>query len=437
MVCKNILVLGNGFDLHHNLKTKYSDFIQFMRDLNRGNERGINYKDNKVLLLDDIMGDTTKLREQTLQTYIDKGFSKEIIVKMWSMFENNFMKYFLLYNTEVNGWIDFEVLIKNITLDVENVINKVNDKIDNIGFRDEEKGTYGITGNARESLLAKSFNKIFYTDESGNIYVKEELINLTSVDIKAIIKILRREFDGLCDSLCLYLKDVEPYYREIKSEFTYQQIQNIRADAIITFNYTDTYKRYGIGSESAIHVHGSLQENNIVLGFNDDNEKELQYVYFKKYMQCILKHAPILDTYKFLRGVTNGNTSTYDQGKPIMHFFGHSLDVTDREKLEYLFNNASEIKIYYYDEDDHEDKIEKIIDLLGKQHALNQIYEKTIEFVQIEKTEEEIEKEEEELFRPYKIAAEEEKRKEEKEKEIKEMFNSFQRQYPEFFKSEF
>lgn len=73
-----------------------------------------------------------------------------------------------------------------------------------------------------------------------------------------------------------------------------------------------------------------------------------------------------------------------------MHFFGHSLDLTDREKLIYLFSIASRIKIYYYDEDDHEEKIEKVIELLGKKNALIGMHDKRIDFIQIEKTEKEI-----------------------------------------------
>jgi len=292
------------------------------------------------------------------------------------------------YNAEVKGWIDFEVLIKNITVDIEKVMNR----IDDIEIEGEEKYKNGIIGNARETLLAKSFSKIFDIDNGNGIYVKKDLANyLVGINRKVIIKILRKEFDGLCDSLWLYLKDIEPHYREIKSEFTYQQIKNIGADAVITFNYTDTYKRYGISSENVIHVHGSLVENNIVLGFDDDNEKELQYVYFKKYMQCILKRTPILDQYNFSAEVLGEEgINRHDYKNPIMHFFGHSLDVTDREKLKYLFDNASRIKIYYYDEDDHEEKIEKVIELLGKQDALIGMHEKRIDFIQIEKTEKEM-----------------------------------------------
>ena len=396
--CKNILVLGNGFDLHHNLKTKYSDYIEFMERLKRRNETNASGNKNGGMTFDDLIGDTSKLRTHCLQEYKNKGFSEETIRKVWSMLENNFVQYFMLYNAKVKGWIDFEVLIKNITVDIENIVNKI-DSMDIVG---DDKHRSGIIVNAREYLLAKSFSKIFDTDES-RINVKKELDNdLIGINRKSIIKILRKEFDGLCDSLFLYLKDIEPHYREIKPEFTYQQIKDIRADAVITFNYTDTYKRYGIKSENVIHVHGSLGDNNIVLGFNDDDEKELQYVYFKKYMQCILKHTPILTQYNFSAEVLGEEgINTYDYENPIMHFFGHSLDITDREKLEYLFKNASKIKIYYYDEDDHEEKIEKVIELLGKQDALIGMYDKTIDFVQIKKTEEEKMEEEKERERLY------------------------------------
>lgn len=436
MPSKNILVLGNGFDLHHNLKTKYSDYIEFMAQLKKKNEMCANSNKNGVMSLDDLKEDQSKLRSQCLQTYIDKGFSEETVRKVWTMSNNNFVQYFMLYNAEVKGWIDFEVLIKNITTDIEKIMNK----IDDINVEGEDKHKHGIIGNVREILLARSFSKIFEIDERNGIYIKKELANyLVGINRKAVIKILHKEFDDLCDCLWLYLKDIEPHCREIKSEFTYQQIENIGADAVITFNYTDTYKRYGISSENAIHVHGSLEENNIVLGFDDDNERELQYVYFKKYMQCILKRTPILNQYNFsVKVLGEGGTNAHDYEDPIMHFFGHSLDLTDREKLKYLFNIAARIKIYYYDEDDHEEKIEKVIALLGKQDALRGMQNKRIEFIQIEKTEKEMmdEKREREIpiINMFKIFEEMEKKKEEEQKKKEEMDNILKQLPKDFFR---
>lgn len=401
MPCKNILILGNGFDLHHNMKTKYSDYIKFIRDLKNTNANIKKNNKTGVMTLDDLNENNTKLKAQCLQTYKDKGFSEEIIKKVWSTLENNFVQYFMVYDEKVEGWIDFEILIKNITVDLEVILSK----IDNIESDAQDNYKSGIIGNRRENLLAKSFNKIFDIDESSRIYIKDDLANVwTGINKKEVIKILRKEFDGLCDSLWIYLKEIEPYCREIKTEYTYQQIESINADAIITFNYTDTYNRYRIKPENIIHVHGSLEEKNIVLGFNDDDEKELQYIYFKKYMQCILKATPILERYNFSTEILDEwglRTSNY--AKPIMHFFGHSLNITDKEKLMHLFTNASRIKIYYYDEDDHEEKIERVIDLLGKSVALPWLYEKFIDFIPIKKTEEERTAEEEERRKPYEI----------------------------------
>ena len=33
----NTLVIGNGFDLYHRMKTKYTDFLQFLKELSNGN----------------------------------------------------------------------------------------------------------------------------------------------------------------------------------------------------------------------------------------------------------------------------------------------------------------------------------------------------------------------------------------------------------------
>ena len=52
MPAKNILVLGNGFDLHHNMKTRYNDYIDFLKGLKARNE-GI-VKAGKEMSLADI-----------------------------------------------------------------------------------------------------------------------------------------------------------------------------------------------------------------------------------------------------------------------------------------------------------------------------------------------------------------------------------------------
>lgn len=79
---------------------------------------------------------------------------------------------------------------------------------------------------------------------------------------------------------------------------------------------------------------------------------------------------------------------------------------------------ASQVHVYYFDEDDHEEKIEKIIGLLGKRVALPKMQKKLINFIKIMKTDEEKQAEEDIEMRPFiKAFQQAEKETEEREKE--------------------
>lgn len=223
------------------------------------------------------------------------------------------MRYFTRYHEKIAGWIDFELLIKNITNDIEKIMDRLDN--DNMDSTDKDKYQHGIVGYPREILLAESFNILFKVEDGYKIFIKKQYANnIIGINRKAVMKVLRTEFDGLCDSLCIYLEDIEPHLRIYPEEFSYKQVRDIQADVVVSFNYTDTYKRYDIDPAKVIHVHGSLDKRNIVLGFHDDNEKELQYAYFKKYMQCILKQTPILEQYEPIWKL-----------KPTLYIFGDIL----------------------------------------------------------------------------------------------------------------
>lgn len=87
---KNVLVLGNGFDLHHNMKTRYSDYIEFIQELENRNKFIASGNGTGLHSLDDIIGDETKLRPSCLAEYVNRGFSKESIQKLWFTLKNNF-----------------------------------------------------------------------------------------------------------------------------------------------------------------------------------------------------------------------------------------------------------------------------------------------------------------------------------------------------------
>ena len=81
----NILVIGNGFDLHHNLKTKYFDFVEFTR--------------NSI--------DMTDIPDEI------KNKCKN----------NIFLKYFRKVCEVTRNWIDCEKEIENVASTLQDLIN--------------------------------------------------------------------------------------------------------------------------------------------------------------------------------------------------------------------------------------------------------------------------------------------------------------------------
>ena len=77
----NVLVIGNGYDMAHGLNTKYENFIDWIRKLDK------------------------KYWIETIEE--DEVFYKKID-------DNGFVKMFLDYTGQVPGWVDLERLIKII-----------------------------------------------------------------------------------------------------------------------------------------------------------------------------------------------------------------------------------------------------------------------------------------------------------------------------------
>ena len=78
------------------------------------------------------------------------------------------------------------------------------------------------------------------------------------------------------------------------------QIQEIHPDYVINFNYTNTCEQYGINVQDICYIHGSVQDNNMVLGIRDIDEKDINSIYFKKFFQRIQKRTNTIPCDLFL-----------------------------------------------------------------------------------------------------------------------------------------
>lgn len=117
------------------------------------------------------------------------------------------------------------------------------------------------------------------------------------------------------------------------------------------------------------------------MGFNDEKEENLDFIYFKKYFQRIQKLTGYLKTDRLCSVNEFGET---DYISTIVHFYGHSLDKTDEDIIKRLQKMSGGFVIYTYNQVDYEQKVINLIDIFGKESAMQMIESGFFRFVQCE-----------------------------------------------------
>lgn len=174
-----------------------------------------------------------------------------------------------------------------------------------------------------------------------------------------------KSFEVLCKQLCLYLKKLD--YNFVKGGSAALKLLSVinkyaSICEIITFNYTDLHKlKDDLPEEFKVridHVHGSIKDRDIIIGFEDEVEIDKSYSFMiKSFNPAFRSH--------------NVRQKLLDADEII--FFGHSLGETDYHYFEDLFRFQSQpehckgpkiIRIFTYDEQSR-------IDILFQLRAMN------------------------------------------------------------------
>lgn len=154
--------------------------------------------------------------------------------------------------------------------------------------------------------------------------------------------------------------------RGVPAAKTNVDIEKMNPDHVLTFNYYDTYERiYGEeGNFECDYIHGKTDINknvkfsNLVLGIDeylddDRKDKELELLSFKKFYQKIYKstgnrYLNWVDEIKCEYGDYINPNILSGKGYLGHTFFGHSLDVADKDVLKLLIcNDNVQTKIFY------------------------------------------------------------------------------------------
>lgn len=362
-----ILVLGNGFDIANKYETKYSQFIKFIK-----NEEYAFYQDQ----ID------------------DKVYYEFIELIEENKFVNHFSKRDYKY------WSDVENEMHRM---INSIRKEYYEKRDRYAEEYEPGTTFKciklnkeLNQYDRDVLL--NFRMISkHNDEI--YYLSKEYVDMTNGIIwSKVNEMLFSELVKFKKVLIIYLKHFVPIIRDWNidqiSQETKEQLLAIKPNHILTFNYTSYHKDY-YECESINHVHGNLDEENIVLGYEDNdsdedkNPNKVEFIRFVKYFQRIQnKLKPInrnddifLSADLFMSGLKECRVTQEN----VLVFYGLSFDYTDKDYIEELFSipKLSRADIYYYNDEDYDNKVINLIKILGKNRIQNDLYEQKMNFIKI------------------------------------------------------
>lgn len=329
-----IILIGNGFDLAHGLKTSYKHFIdnfwenekkKIIEHINKYSgecvahiENGV-YRDNFI--------EITKCRYKNLITNIKgsgyewfKNFSRIMSDTQTSVFIRNKFLEKISEKTHLENWVDIE----------EEYYIQLHECL----------------GNQSGESVKKLNEEFLAVQKALEEYLTEQQ-NDNATEINETV------FTSL-----FYEKYIEKYPHNPK----YKEVYRSTDFLFLTFNYTNTEKAYidDILSRQDIdrskimniHIHGELgsEKNPIIFGYGDEIGEKYK----------IFEEANNNDYLEYTKSIKYLETNNYkkmltfiEAGEYEIFVMGHSCGISDRTLLNTLFENENckSIKVFFHKKD--------------------------------------------------------------------------------------
>lgn len=376
-----ILITGNGFDLSHGLPTLYNDFINILTYLE---ENSINNYENHF---NNIYSKTSTYSDyNTLFQEFDFDIKKIDILKL-KIKDNLWYKFFKSeYNIET--WIDFENKIEYALKNIFEATEKLEATIFSKGSIRNMPPVYKSSILNNDIEIIKTLEKFnIIKTEGNNLNLNQDYIikrdkYSTGYNNEKISKKLNDDLLNFKKIFNYYFEIfIHPLYDNLKSTIDtsiYSRINNH-----FTFNYTPTFEKiYQTSKTSFLHGKINSDLSEIVLGINeipDSLPKSKHFLPFTKYYQKL-----DYDTdYEFIKEYERN-----DKGNFIFFFLGHSLDKSDEEYINEVFNFVNnkkftkrKIVVIYHNQKSRSNLLKNLLDIRGKKDIVNLMKNKDLIFV--------------------------------------------------------
>lgn len=393
----DILVLGNGFDLAHELPTKYGEFLDFCKIVDKIYSANIDYSLEMFVGMDIIPNMNPVFIKQLKTAFVDRRFSDNLVITskndnldmMYNQIKDNvWLQYFYRFkyrnktgNIKEN-WIDFETEISNVikaldsnksaaenndtkTLKKE-IIDRIRDIVNN------------VTNNEKKP---KCINGVFKNKETISNFA-----DYLDTELKRLIRALE-----------IYLSE---FIGKLEILYRIPEIKELHPDKVLSFNYTNTYELL-YGKDKNIeydYIHGkasitnTAESNNMVLGINeyladDRKDSDLEFITFKKYYQRIYKETgcKYMNWIDEIQGEYDDHIQKRNLKPHNLYIFGHSLDISDKDILKALLLTPNiHTTIFYLNKKVYGQQIKNLVGIIGQDELIRRTggKTKTITFIQ-------------------------------------------------------
>lgn len=336
-----IIIVGNGFDLAHGVKTSYKDFIEWylgkvveelktkkveleVQKEKNGNKCGVCIYEDKLLNI--CWGGDSGGAISVINQIIDRVKKEGNIVVIrneYDILKKNYSPLFerIIKDVENKGWVDIETdyyeLLKDYALNKRGDVKQLNKELSCI-----------------ENKLIKYLDKV----EKG-YFSPNPIIKTFGEEIK---KMIYENIDP---------RDVSiKYHRSSRNKEQDKQDKQNRV-VLLNFNYTEIADKY-IENEndgfSVIHIHGKLNDKgSVIFGYGDELDKkykEIEELNDNEYLEKV-------KSVKYLEKDNYRKLLNYIESEPFqVYIMGHSCGNSDRTLLNTIFEheNCVSIKPFYY-----------------------------------------------------------------------------------------
>lgn len=379
-MAKNILIIGNGFDIYHKLPTRYNDFMFFCKcwiSFYEAYKKHGYCDENQPINVP--LGEHGELTEAAL---IELGKHGDMMNPLHieyinqHIMNNPWIHYFQELQMAGNRWLDFENEIQNALYAVEEYCMVITPtKVGETATENESDRIVrvaNIFGEKARDYIDFSQVKVIrnYTDKEMLQKNKEALISHMNNEMNIMIQLLQ-----------YYLSE---FVANINPTGYSEQIKQLGEVDVLNFNYTLTYKNiYGKNLQQHHAVHGGIVNGDIVLGIADDAFSDTyDYIRFQKYFQRIQKRTGSYyrDWLNYYHE-NNGNSS-----EKTVYIMGHSLGLADFGVLRDFFMEKciGKVTILYHDQFAYENIVINLVKALGRENVVEMIGNGHVELKQLE-----------------------------------------------------